>query len=129
MSVEAAGELLEQRRDLVLQRQAVIAANPALRDREVIKFARLASDITDVLRRRGIDEPLRGLAAEAGVSVLKRAFERWLEEDNGRDFAALVRDSLKELRAVTSGVPAQPSNERQVDQTTGRSSSHASSRT
>ncbi len=100
--LEAAGELLEQRRDLVLQRQAVIAANPALRDREVIKFARLASNITNVLRRRGIDEPTARLAAEAGVSVLKRAFERWLEEDNDRDFGRLVQESLKELRAVTS---------------------------
>ena len=102
LGLEAAGELLEERRDLVLQRQAAIAANPALRDREVIKFARLASDITDVLLRRGLEEPTARLAAEAGASILKSAFERWLEEDGDRDFGRLVRESLKELRTVTS---------------------------
>ena len=70
-ALEAAGDLLEERRDLVRQRQAVIAANPRLREREVIKFARLASAMTDVLRRRGVDELAASLTAEAGIAVLK----------------------------------------------------------
>jgi AcrR family transcriptional regulator len=101
-ALEAAGDLLEQRRDLVLERQAVIAANPALRERELIKFARLASEMTDVLRRRGVDESAARLTAEAGVAILKSAFERWIDEDN-RDFRQLVRESVEELKAVAAG--------------------------
>jgi AcrR family transcriptional regulator len=102
-ALEAAGDLLEERRDLVRRRQAVIAANPALRERELIKFARLASAMTDVLRRRGVDDSAASLTAEAGIAVLKSAFERWIDEDNERDFRQLVRESLDELQAVTAG--------------------------
>jgi AcrR family transcriptional regulator len=102
-ALEAPGDLLEQRRDLVRQRQAVIAANPALRERESIKFASLASAMTDVLLGRGVDESAARLTAEAGVAVLKSAYGRWIDDDNGRDFRQLVRDSLDELKAVTAG--------------------------
>ncbi len=102
-ALEAAGGLLEERRDLVRQRQAVIAASPGLRERELIKFARLASAMTDALRRRGVDESAAILTADAGIAVLKRAFERWIDEDNRRDFRRLVRESLDELKAVTAG--------------------------
>ena len=128
-ALTAAGALLEERRAFARQRHAVIDANPRLQERELTKFASLSSAITDILRRRGLDATAASLTAEAGVTVFKTAYQRWIVEDNRHDFAALVRDSLAELRAVTSGVPAQPSNERQVDQTTDRSSSHASSRT
>lgn len=101
-AVEAAGAPIERRRDLVRQRQAVIAANPALRERESIKFATLASAMTDVLRRRGVDERAAGLTAEAGVAVLKSAFERWIGDDNRRGFGELVRESVDDLKAVTS---------------------------
>ena len=100
-ALEAAGGLLEERRDLVRQRQAVIAANPRLREREVVKFARLAASIAEVLRQRGVDELAASLTGEAGVAVLKTAFERWIDEDTRRDFHQLVRESVAELRAVT----------------------------
>jgi AcrR family transcriptional regulator len=102
-ALEAAGGLLEKRRDSVRQRQAVIAANPSLQERESLKFATLASAMTDVLRRRGVDDPAARLTAEAGVAVFKSAFERWIDKDNRRDFRELVRASLDELKAVTAG--------------------------
>ena len=100
-ALEAAGDLLEERRDLVRQRQAVIAANPRLREREVVKFARLAAAMAEVLRQRGVDELAASLTGEAGVAVLKTAFDRWIDEDNRRDFRQLVRESVAELQAVT----------------------------
>src|SRR5580692_9461321 len=42
-ALEAAGDLLQQRRDVALQRQAIIAANAELQERELIKLASLAS--------------------------------------------------------------------------------------
>src|SRR5262245_57937773 len=102
-AVEAAGGLLEQRRDFVRQRQAVIAGNRALQERELIKLATLASEMAGALRRRGVDASAARLTAEAGVAVFKSAFDRWVDEGARRDFRELVRESLDELKAVTAG--------------------------
>jgi hypothetical protein len=81
----------------------VIAANAELRERELIKLASLASALADSLRRRGVSDPAATLTAEAGIAVFRVAFDRWLEEGNERDLSRLIRESLDELKAVTSG--------------------------
>ena len=55
------------------------------------------------LRERGVTEPAASLAAEAGIAVFKIAFERWIDEENHRDFPQLIRESLDELKVVTAG--------------------------
>ena len=102
-ALEAAGALLQERRDSVRQRQAVIAANAELRERELIKLASLASAMADALRQRGVGDPAASLAAEAGIAVFRVAFERWINETSQRDLPQLVRESLDELKAVTAG--------------------------
>ena len=77
-ALEAAGALLQERREYARQRQAVIAANPELQERELIKLASLASALADALRRRGVTDPAASLTAEAGIAVFKIAFERWI---------------------------------------------------
>ena len=85
------------------QRQSVIAANPELQERELIKLAGLATAMAAALRDRGVPEPAASLAAEAGIAVFRVAFERWTAEDCRPDLAMLMRDSLDQLRAVTAG--------------------------
>ena len=99
---EAAGAVLEERRDSARQRQAVIAANAELQERELVKLASLASALTDALRGRGVAAPAARLAAEAGIAVFKVAFERWVTERNRKDLPQLIRSSLAELKAVTT---------------------------
>src|SRR5580692_1650002 len=65
----AAAMLGEFRRDLSRQRQAVIAANPELRERELAKLADYAAAVADTLRQRGVGELQAILAAESGMSV------------------------------------------------------------
>jgi AcrR family transcriptional regulator len=101
--LEAAGELFEGRREHARRRQAVIAANAGLQERELIKLASLASAIADALRRRGVGEQAARLTAEAGVAVFKVAFERWINDTTNTDLARLIRQSLDELKAVTAG--------------------------
>ena len=101
-ALSAAGAVLGERRDMTRRRQAVIAANPALRQHEQIKYATLAADLADALRGRGVEPSSARLAAEAGVAVFRTAFERWIGEDEERDFDQLVRDTLDELAAVIS---------------------------
>ena len=67
-----------RRRDFALRRQAIVAANPELQERELIKLATLAAALADALRRRGVPDPAASLAAEAGVAVFKVAFQRWV---------------------------------------------------
>lgn len=102
-ALEAAGVLLQERREYARQRQAVIAANADLQERELIKLASLASALASALRRRGVQNQAASLAAEAGIAVFKVAFERWVSERSRRDLPQLIRESLDELRAVTAG--------------------------
>jgi AcrR family transcriptional regulator len=102
-ALEAAGALLEERRDLARQRQTIIAANPELQERELIKLATLASAMADALRQRGIEDPSASLAAEAGVAVFRNAFERWITATTAGDLPRLIRSSLDQLKAVTAG--------------------------
>jgi AcrR family transcriptional regulator len=102
-AIEAAGALLQERRDYARQRQAVIAANVELQERELIKLASLASAIAGTLRQRGVRDLAASLTAEAGIAVFRIAFERWINETSQRDFQQLIRESLDELKAVTAG--------------------------
>ncbi|MFE6160111.1 TetR family transcriptional regulator [Streptomyces sp. NPDC056486] len=102
-ALDTIAELMRERRELARQRQAVIAANAELQERELVKLASLVSALTVALRRRGVADPAAGLAAEAGIAVFKIAFERWISEAEQRDLSHLIRDSLDELKAVTAG--------------------------
>ena len=102
-ALEAAGALLQERREYSRQRQAIIAANAELQERELIKLASLAAALAGTLRRRGIADPAASLAAEAGIAVFRIAFERWINETSQADLPQLIRESLDELKAVTAG--------------------------
>jgi AcrR family transcriptional regulator len=100
---EAAGEqfFVAERREFSRQRQAIIAANSELQERELIKLASLSAAIADVLRRRGLGEPDASLTAEIAIAIFRTAFERWIET-NDKPFPQLVRDSVEQVRALTA---------------------------
>jgi AcrR family transcriptional regulator len=99
--VDAAAAVLQEGREYSRQRQAVIAANAELRERELIKLASLASAIADTLRERGVRDPAASLTAEVAVAVFRIAFERWVGESGPRNLPQLVQESLEELKTVT----------------------------
>ena len=99
----SAESLFQQRREASRKRQRIIAANAELRERELIKLASLSAALAEVLRNRGMEDPAAALTAEAGITVFKLAFERWIDEANHQAFPQLVQDTLGELRAVTAG--------------------------
>jgi AcrR family transcriptional regulator len=101
--LQAAGAFLQEGRELARQRQAIIAASAELRERELIKLASLAAALAEALRLRGVEDPAASLTAEAGIAVLKVAFERWVEETGQRDLPLLIQESLDELKAVAAG--------------------------
>jgi AcrR family transcriptional regulator len=103
VALEAAGALLQERRERARLRQAVIVANAELRERELIKLATLAGVLAAALRDRGVSDRAAMLTAEAGIAVFKVAFERWIDESEPRDLPQVIRASMDELKAVTAG--------------------------
>ena len=102
-ALEAAAAALQEHREYSRQRQAVIAANPELQERELIKLASLSAALADGLRQRGVTDPAASLAAEAGIAVFRIAIERWQNETGQRDLPQLIRESLDALKALTAG--------------------------
>ena len=103
-ALEAAGGLLEERREHARKRQAVIAANPELQERELIKLATLAAALADALRQRGVTDPAASADRRGRHRRLPgrvRALGRTTR--NRRDLPQLIRASLDELKAVTAG--------------------------
>ena len=97
-----ADEIFEERRALVEKRSVVIGAVEGLRERELLKLAALSNAITQALRTRGVAALAASLTAEAGVTVFKVAFERWIEPANERRLAEWLGETREQLRAVTA---------------------------
>lgn len=98
--LRAAGELIGGRLDSARRRQAVIDADPGLRERELSKLATLGSALTEALRGRSVPEPTARLGAEAGVAIFKVGFERWIGAGDAELTEVLV-EALGELKALT----------------------------
>jgi AcrR family transcriptional regulator len=105
-ALDAAGDFFGEGPELARRRRRIVVANPELQERELIKLAALAGALAQALRTRGIGGPTALLTAEAGVTVLRVALERWTDEHGEDDLRLLVRASLDELRAVVAGAPA-----------------------
>lgn len=89
----------EHRRQVAPQRQAVIAANSELQERELLKRARLASVVADALQARGTEATAARLAAEIGLIAFSIAFARWLTQENTESFGQIAQAALAELLA------------------------------
>jgi AcrR family transcriptional regulator len=84
------------------RRQAVIAANDDLRERELTKLAAWSRVLAAGLRGRGVTEPTASLAAETGVAVFRVAFDRWLTGPARRTLVATVKESFEQVGTVLS---------------------------
>lgn len=81
----------------------MIDANRELQERELIKLDSLAAALAEALRRRGVEDPVARLTAEAGIAVFRVAFGQWLRDDSEEHFSDFVLEGLAELRAVAGG--------------------------
>jgi AcrR family transcriptional regulator len=97
--LDAAAAMLQERREFSRRRQAIIAANAELRERELIKLASLSAAIADTLRGRGLADPVASLTAEVAIAVFRVAFEHWHEQTGDQEFPEIMRESLDELKA------------------------------
>jgi AcrR family transcriptional regulator len=111
-AIDAIGAALEaasvvfppERRELARQRQAIIAGNTELQEREMLKRASLAAAMVGALRERGVTDPTASLAAELGGLAFRTAYARWVDPANHQEFAELARQALHELKTATSEI-------------------------
>jgi AcrR family transcriptional regulator len=102
-ALATAGEFFTaERRPYARVRHAVIAANPELHERELIKLATLSGALANALRLRGVHEPDASLAAEAGIAVFRVAFGQWIADAEDRAYGEIVSEALVRLRTLTS---------------------------
>ncbi len=76
-------------RDIQRQRHAVIAANPSLLERDLIKHRSIAVDLSTALNRRGVALDVARLAAHVGVQLFALAYDRWLTSENEADLTTI----------------------------------------
>ena len=79
-ALQAMVPALEDNRSFAEPRQALVAATPALRERELTKHAALAEALADALRARGVAPRKATLAAQAGMAAFVHATNAWLDE-------------------------------------------------
>jgi AcrR family transcriptional regulator len=105
--IEAAGAMLEARRGrrFARQRQAIIAASPELRERELHKLATMAAGVAEALRERGVGDPGASILGELAIAIFRISFEGWVAERGASGLPELMRESLAELRTLTAGEP------------------------
>ncbi len=102
-----AGYFPPEHRALTVTRSAVIAANPELRERELLKRAQLVTAIEQVLHSRDIDDVTTRLAAAIAMLAFDTAYSRWTAHADPRSFSAVVTEALRELvgQAAALGRP------------------------
>ncbi|HTQ76367.1 MAG TPA: helix-turn-helix domain-containing protein [Burkholderiales bacterium] len=101
MALEAIAPHLERPRPGVRERRALIAAHPELRERELNKLTTLCAAAIEALRALGASEPAARLAAEAGITIFRVGFDRWLDASSGA-LAQSIRRTRKELATMSA---------------------------
>ncbi len=100
-AMETAATQFRATRDEARQRAAVLAANPSLQERELLKLSTLARAVADALLVRDVAPLSATVAAQTGVTVFAVGFERWIDDSGSDQFAQCIRDVLDEVRSLT----------------------------
>ncbi|ANY06157.1 TetR/AcrR family transcriptional regulator [Pseudonocardia sp. HH130630-07] len=100
----SADEILPSR-EFLLRRAAVIAANPALAERDLIKLADIARALAPALERRGVEPGAARFVVDVAIAVSRRATSRWVSEP-GTTLAELVARTAEELYAAVTPPPS-----------------------
>ncbi|PRY45112.1 TetR/AcrR family transcriptional regulator [Umezawaea tangerina] len=84
-------------REFLLRRAAVIAASPALAERDLIKLADIADALAPALERRGVEPGRARFVIDLAIAISRRATSRWLVTPDA-SLAELVARAAAELR-------------------------------
>ncbi|WP_052423717.1 TetR/AcrR family transcriptional regulator [Nonomuraea candida] len=91
--------ILEDNRPFAEPRLRVIAATPALRERDLAKAAAITEAVAEALRQRGVTDRLAGLTAHIGWAAFHHAAQAWIDDPSQRLDAHLLQ-AFDDLRAL-----------------------------
>ena len=86
------------------RREAMIAANPQLLERDLIKQQQMADGFAQALHGRGVDPATAELAAAVGVQVFRLAYRQWLADGDTADLPTMTEAVLSRLATIVPGV-------------------------
>ncbi|TWS22456.1 TetR family transcriptional regulator [Tsukamurella sputi] len=105
--VEAAfrtmARLLAGRGALPIERQRIIDATPALRERELHKMDSLGRALAAALSGRGVPPRAARIVAGAGVAAFTAAYEEWIAAEGTVDLEDLTGRAFADLRDGATG--------------------------
>ncbi len=97
-----AARALEANRPFAELRHELVAATPALRERELAKHATLTDAVAEALRQRGVPDRVAALAAHTGWATYRHAVRAWIDDPaDGLD--AHLRRAFDDLRTLAQG--------------------------
>ncbi|WP_410599001.1 TetR/AcrR family transcriptional regulator [Amycolatopsis sp. lyj-90] len=88
-------------REFLLRRVRVIAANPALVERDLIKLADIADALAQALERRGVESGKARFIIDVVLAIHRRAVARWLAEP-AASLSQLITQAADELREAVA---------------------------
>lgn len=91
--------MTREQRAKATRRVQVLSANVEVRERGLLKHARIAKAVTDALCERGADEITARLGAEVAMLAFSVAAERWMKADNDEPFGPFAEAALSDLQA------------------------------
>ncbi|WP_040790830.1 TetR/AcrR family transcriptional regulator [Nocardia paucivorans] len=100
----ASAQMLADNRPFSEPRWKVIAATPALHERELAKYARLTDAVAEALRHRGIGNARADLAARTGWAAYQHAVHTWMADPSQSLDTYLCR-AFDELRTLSLAIP------------------------
>ena len=93
-------DFFEERRSFARKRSKLVAAEPELQERELIKLVSIASAISAVLKQRGASASTASLASEAGAAIFRVGFEQWARDPKDRSLTFHLRAARRQLEGV-----------------------------
>jgi len=89
-------------REAQRRRDAMIASNPDLLERELIKQQQMADAFGGALRQRGVKPDTAGLAAGVGIEVFRMAYRQWLTAEGDPELATMIEVAMSTLAAIVT---------------------------
>jgi AcrR family transcriptional regulator len=100
VALERAAQAVQSNPERARTRDAVIAAHPELRERELTKMAGLSAALQRALRERAVAPETADLAAETGIAAFKVAFVRWVGGPADAEFPTVLQETFAELTTL-----------------------------
>jgi AcrR family transcriptional regulator len=105
-ALEALASKFDAEGDVAVRRIRIVRSSPELWERQLIKFTALAEALARALHARGVGDPAAILAAEAGVTALRVASDRWIADPGRKSMLTVGRETLAALREIASPSPS-----------------------